>query len=98
MLCTWTIVGVDDSVTLSSADTLILSEAFSVFVGTFAVAAGLSDAVSAGFALNTPVAPATEREIMAMIAIDNPAVCGLWDLTHCVSLFIKNLLFYKFIT
>lgn len=77
MLCTWTIVGVDDSVTLSSAVTLILSGAFSAFVGTFAVAAGLSDVVSAGFALNTPVAPATESEITAMIAIANPAVCGL---------------------
>jgi hypothetical protein len=75
-------VGVDFSFTLSSAVTLIVTGVFSVFAGTSAVTVGVSDAVSAGLLLNTPVAPATESVITAMIATIIPTVCGLWDLTH----------------
>ncbi|HGI4401413.1 TPA: hypothetical protein ACJSTK_001925 [Streptococcus agalactiae] len=73
--------------TLSSAVTLIVTGVLSVFVGTSAVTVGVFDAVSAGLLLNTPVAPATESAITATIATIIPAVCGLWDLTHSVSLF-----------
>ena len=71
-----TIVGVDTSVTLSSAVTSILSGVFLVLAGTSTVTVGLLDAVSACFVPNTPVAPATESATRATTAMDNPAVCG----------------------
>ena len=90
-------VAVDASVTLSSAATSILSGVFLVLAGTSTVTVGLLDAVSACFVLNTPVAPATAIATRATSAMDNPAVRGLWNLTHLVSLFIKNLILYKLV-